>query len=277
MAPEQAAGRVHEIGPATDLFTLGVVLYLMLTGNYPFKQMGGMPAFHRPPSPPSQLVPGLPAGIDELLADMLTINPQHRARHANAVAHALRSLAPELPPVGSADGAQQSPPPGAAVVHVPTAATEVPAGARIGLSAREGLAVQAQQDVVVPATGAALHPEAPTLQPIPAVKPPPDLDDAPQVIRSGPEVIKAAAPAISLKELSLITKGPSPWTSQIIRIKKVERSSSVMPAVSPDKPRKDAHRDDDAPRHHRGGWTYAILGVILTALAVVAIFYVAMR
>ncbi|HXK12284.1 MAG TPA: protein kinase [Vicinamibacteria bacterium] len=80
MAPEQALGRPADA--RSDLFSLGTIAYTLLTGRAPFAAPN-VPAIlarvaHRSAPPPSELVPGLPPAIDDLLARAMAKAPEDR-------------------------------------------------------------------------------------------------------------------------------------------------------------------------------------------------------
>lgn len=87
MAPEQAVG---ETVPASDLYSLGCVLYELLTGAPPFAAGSQFLLYHRhahdPVPPLDERRPGVPSGLRELVEALLEKKPQDRPASATEVA-----------------------------------------------------------------------------------------------------------------------------------------------------------------------------------------------
>ena len=84
MSPEQAMAR--PVGPQSDLYSLGVVLYEMLTGRVPYevKTPEDLIAKHasEPPPHPRGLNPEVPKDLDAVVVKLLATNPQDRYGNA---------------------------------------------------------------------------------------------------------------------------------------------------------------------------------------------------
>jgi class 3 adenylate cyclase/tetratricopeptide (TPR) repeat protein len=113
MPPEQALG--GEITARSDLYSLGAMLYEMLTGRPPFPGEDTVSVISQhlntPPLPPSMLNPQVPQGVETLVLRLLAKSPDERPVSAEEVITALAALATApLTTAAAVPGAHLAPP-----------------------------------------------------------------------------------------------------------------------------------------------------------------------
>jgi serine/threonine-protein kinase len=103
MSPEQVRG--DRAGPASDLYSLGVVLYEMLTAEQPFRAddpiATAMKHLEEPPRHPRDANPAIPEELDALVAKLLSKRPEDRYASAAQLAEDLRRVRAGLPPLAA--------------------------------------------------------------------------------------------------------------------------------------------------------------------------------
>lgn len=103
LAPEQIQGEPSD--PRTDLYSLGVVAYELLTGRVPYTGETSLAIAYKHLSErvpaPSELVPSVPAGLDRLVLAATEKDRERRPSSAGALGKALAAESKKLPPARS--------------------------------------------------------------------------------------------------------------------------------------------------------------------------------
>ncbi len=101
MPPEQAEGRTTDVDVRSDVYSLGVVLFEMLTGRVPFDAANEREVLRMisdvDPRPPSQLVPGIPWELDTIVLKALEKEQARRYQSAAELKDDLERYAKGLP------------------------------------------------------------------------------------------------------------------------------------------------------------------------------------
>lgn len=93
-SPEQASGSPPS--PASDVYSMGVVMYQMFTGQPPFqgKTSGELARLHRSavPIPPREFNPSIPQELEEVMLKILSKEPSSRYRTADQLGRVLQTI-----------------------------------------------------------------------------------------------------------------------------------------------------------------------------------------
>ncbi len=99
MCPERC--RNKEVSPASDIYSLGVLLFQCISGRLPFEAANPVELVqkiaHMPPARLRTYAPDVPDSVERLIAHMIEKNPLDRPKNARALQHAIERVLQGLP------------------------------------------------------------------------------------------------------------------------------------------------------------------------------------
>ncbi|EKD26507.1 MAG: hypothetical protein ACD_79C01148G0001, partial [uncultured bacterium] len=98
MAPEQAKGEMSKVGPRSDIYSIGIIFYQMLSGDLPFHSDTPWGLLHKhiyePPPPLRKMNPKVPRKLEQIIMKCLEKEPENRFESISELKKQIMKISP---------------------------------------------------------------------------------------------------------------------------------------------------------------------------------------